>query len=277
MATNLTPQYQKAEDEYRTATTFSAKLEALQKMLREIPKHKGTESMQQQIKQRMAKLREMEEKQRQQKKGSHGFTLKREGEALVVLVGVVNSGKSTLLNLLTGAHAEVAAYPFTTKMPEVGVMDYHGVKIQIVEIPAITQNFLTTKMGPTFLSVIKQANVVVLLFQTPEEKALLDKELHGITVERLLYNHQENFPDIMWRHLKLIKIYTKQPGKKQEKRPLALKKGSMVRDVAHIVHKDFLQHFTFARIYGTSAKYEGQTVGLDHLLADNDIVELHQK
>ncbi len=60
MATNLTPQYQKAEEEYHNAKTISEKIAALTKMLREIPKHKGTENMQQQIKQRMSKLREQD-------------------------------------------------------------------------------------------------------------------------------------------------------------------------------------------------------------------------
>ncbi len=276
MATNLTPQYQKAEEAYRQARTFSEKLEALQNMLREIPKHKGTEAMQQQIKQRLAKLREMEKKQRQQKKGSHGFALKREGDALVVLVGPVNSGKSTLLNQLTGAHAEVADYPFTTTMPEMGVMDYHGVKIQVVEIPAIVLGFYRTKMGPSFLSLIKQADLMVLLFRTPEEKALLDKELMDVAVPRLIYNQQQDFPDVIWQHLGLMKVYTKQPGKKREEKPLALKRGATVRDVAQIVHKDFLQRFTFARIFGLSVKFAGQMVGLDHLLQDDDTVELHQ-
>lgn len=275
MATNLTPQYQKAEDEYRQAKTFSEKLEALQKMLREIPKHKGTEAMQRQIKERMSKVREMEEKQKQQKKGSRGFALKKEGDALVILVGTVNSGKSTLLNALTGTRAEIAPYPFTTKMPEIGIMDYHGVKIQMVEIPAIVHDFLKTKMGPTFLSVIKQADLLILLFHTPEEKALLDRELSAVRVERLIYNHQEHFPDLIWKYLPLVKVYTKQPGKKREIRPLALKKGSTVKDVAQIVHKDFLQHFKFARIFGKSVKYDGQMVGLDYVLHDDDTIELH--
>ncbi len=192
-----------------------------------------------------------------------------------MLVGPTNSGKSTLLNMLTGAHAEVADYPFTTTMPEMGVMDYHGIKIQVVEIPAIVPDFSSTKMGPTFLSLIKQADLVVLLFKTPDEKALLDKELSDIAVGKMIYNHQENFPDLLWGKLQLVKVYTKQPGKKKEDRPLALRKGATVRDVAEIVHKDFLERFRFARIYGRNVKFDGQTVGLDYLLKDDDVVELH--
>lgn len=276
MATNLTPQYQKAEEEYHRAVTFLERLAALQKMLQLIPKHKATEKMQQQIKQRIAKIKEQQEKQRQQRKGS-GFSLsiRKEGDAQVVLVGPANSGKSTLLNQLTGAHAEVAAYPFTTTMPEVGIMDYHGVKIQVIEVPAVVAGFAETKMGPTFLAIIKQADLMVLLFRTPEEKALLDRELAEVNVKRVIYIQQENFPDALWQHLGLVKVYTKQPGKKPEARPLALGKGATVRDVAATVHKDFLQRFKFARVYGKHARFEGQTVGLDYVLQDDDVIELH--
>ena len=179
------------------------------------------------------------------------------------------------MNQLTGTHAEIAAYPFTTKMPEMGVMDYHGVKIQVVEIPAVVDGYARTKMGPTFLSIIKQADLVVLLFYTTEEKMLLNRELLDVDRPRLIYNHQEHFPDLIWRHLSLVKVYTKQPSKKKEERPLALKRGAMVKDVASIVHKDFLKRFRFARIYGRNAKFEGQMVGLDYVLQDDDVVELH--
>ena len=90
-----------------------------------------------------------------------------------------------------------------------------------------------------------------------------------------MYNRQENFNDMIWMNLGLVKVYTKQPGKKKEDKPLALKNGATVRDVAEIVHKDFLKRFKFARIYGKNAKFEGQMVGLDHVMKDDDTVELH--
>lgn len=215
------------------------------------------------------------EQQQALRKGSFSISIKKEGSARLALVGTTNSGKSTLLNQLTGAKAETAPYPFTTKMPEVGVMDYHGVKIQIIEIPGVVPRFSQTKMGPTFLSLIKTADLIVLLFNTPEEKTLLDKELDDIGVEWIIYTHQEHFQDILWRRLGLLRVYTKQPGKKQEDRPMALRKGSLVKDLAVTVHKDFLKRFRFARVYGPSAKFDGQTVGLDHPLQDTDVVEIH--
>jgi ribosome-interacting GTPase 1 len=275
MATNLTPQYQKAEEAFHQARTSSEKLAALQKMLVLVPKHKATEKLQQQLKQRIAKIRLQEERQRQQRKGGYSIMVKREGAAQIVLVGTTNSGKSTLLRKLTGAKVEIASYPFTTKMPEVGIADYHGVKLQMIEIPALVEGFSATKMGPTFMSFVKQADLMVLLFKTPDEKKLLDKELEDVYVPKLIYNGQEDFVNILWKKLGLIKVYTKQPGKKKEGKPLALHRGATVRAMAKIVHKDFLKRFRFARVSGTSAKFGGQMVGLDHVLADDDVVELH--
>lgn len=277
VATNLTPQYQKAEQEYHQARTLAEKIPALQKMLQEVPKHKASEKLQQQLKGRLAKLRDLQEKQRQQKKGGHSVLLKREGDAQIVLVGTTNSGKSTLLNALTGSHVDVADYPFTTTLPEVGIMDYHGVKLQIIEIPAIVEHFAETKMGPTFLSLIRQSDLMVLLFKTPMEKNLLDRELEGVETVRLIYHQQENFSDLLWERLGLMMVYTKQPGQKPKNKPLALKKGAMIRDVAGVVHKDFLKRFRYARVQGRSAKFDWQVAGLDHTLQDGDVVELHMK
>ena len=81
----------------------------------------------------------------------------------------------------------------------------------------------------------------------------------------------------MWRRLNLIKVSTKQPGKKPDYPPVALEKGSQIKNLAEHVHKDFLKNFKFARVWGKSVKYQGQRCGLTHILKDDDIVELHLK
>ncbi len=277
MATNVTTEYQLAEEDYRNARTIPAKLVALSKMLQLVPKHKASEKLQQQIKQRISKLKAAQEKEAQKKKGGHSLSIKKEGAAQVVLIGTTNTGKSTLLHTLTGAHVEIASYPYTTTIPEVGIMDYKGVKIQIIELPAIIPCYGDTKNGPTFLAIAKQADLLIIFFHSPQEKQLIDREIADVHIPRLIYNNQNDFSRIIWEHLNLIKIFTKQPGKPAEKLPIAFPKHSTVNDVATRVHKDFLHHFRFARIFGKSAKFQGQTAGLDHVLADDDIVELHLK
>jgi uncharacterized protein len=279
MATNVGFEYQRAEEEYREASTPAEKLSALNKMLRLAPKHKSSEKLQASIKERIAKLKNSIDKQKKSKGSGFSLIVKKEGAAQICLVGKTNSGKSTLLKLLTSANVEIADYEFTTKKPEFGIMDYKGVKLQIVEIPAIVKNFENTVLGPTYLAILSQADLIVLLFNNPKDKSFLDNELKNINTKRLIYNKQEKkkLAKEIWDKLKIIKIYTKQPGKEKDFPPIALLKGTTVRGLAEKVHKDFVKLFRFARITGKSAKFNCQSVGLDHILADDDVVELHMK
>ncbi len=276
MATNAGLQYQLAEQAYFKAVTNEEKLTALQKMLQMCPKHKASENMQKNLKERISKLKTDIQKEKRAKKSAGGYSLsvKKEGAAQIVLVGTTNSGKSTLLKQLTKAQVEIAPYPFTTTKPEVGILDYHGVKLQIVEIPAIVNRYAATDHGKTYLSIIRQADLIILMFHTSAEKTLLDKELYGITVDKMIYNHQTNLADEIWKRLHLIKVYTKQPGKKKDHPPIALPKGATVATLASHIHKDFVKKFRFARIWGSS-KFPGQTVGLNYRVADDDVVEFH--
>lgn len=276
MPVNPTVQYQKAEQEYLEANTPEEQLTALQKMLSLCPKHKGTEKLQKQIKTKIAKLKDSIKKSA--KKGSYQkVSIKKEGAAIICIVGTTNSGKSTLLNKLTNANAKIADYPFTTKKPIQGILDYKGIKLQIVEIPAIVESFQSTELGPSLLAIIKQSNLIILTFNTPEEKKLLDKELAGINVRKIIYNEEQNFEEKIWNSLDIIKVYTKQPGKPRDYPPVALKKGATIQDLAEIVHKDFVKNFKYARVTGKSVKFENMRCGLDHILSDEDTVEFHTK
>ena len=133
MPANLTPEYMQAEHAFRSATSDDEKLMALEEMLRTIPKHKGTDKMQADIKRRISKIRESKEK----KAGKKGFSYKvpSEGSGQVALVGGPNVGKSHLLDSLTNAEPEVAPYPFTTPMPLPGMMVFEDIQIQLVDLP----------------------------------------------------------------------------------------------------------------------------------------------
>ncbi len=279
MATNPGFEYQKAEEEYRAVDTSEEKLKALQKMLRTAPKHKSSGNLLASIKDRIAKLKYVIERQKKSKGSGYSLSVKKEGAAQVCIVGKTNSGKSRLLNELTGANAEVADYEFTTKKPEVGIMDYCGIKIQIIEIPAIVNNFDDSVMGPSYMNILKHADLIILLFNNPDDKSFLDKEVKDVETERLIYNDEtrDEFAKKIWKKLGLIKIYTKQHGRKRDFPPVPFEKGVTVRDVATKVHKDFFKGFKYARVSGTSVKFEWQKVGREHVLEDDDVVELHMK
>ncbi|MBN2431943.1 MAG: 50S ribosome-binding GTPase, partial [Acidobacteria bacterium] len=120
MPANLTPQYLEAEQRYKRATQPDDKLAALQEMMSLIPKHKGTEKLQADIKRKIAQLRKETQKKGKAAKRHDPSNIPREGAGRVVLVGPPNAGKSALLAALTNAQPEVAPWEFTTRLPEQG-------------------------------------------------------------------------------------------------------------------------------------------------------------
>ncbi|MBN2621021.1 TGS domain-containing protein [candidate division WOR-3 bacterium] len=138
MPANLPPQYFDVEKQYREAKDPEEKLVYLQQLLSIIPKHKGTEKLQADLKTRMKKIKETLVKQKKTK-GSGGtwYQVEKQGAGQIVLVGLPNSGKSALVSVMTNANVEVADYPFTTQLPGVGMMEYQNIKIQIVDTPPL--------------------------------------------------------------------------------------------------------------------------------------------
>lgn len=138
MPANLPPQYFDVEKKYREARELREKLVYLQEMLAIIPKHKGTEKLQAELKTKISKMKDTISKQK--KSGGTGgawYQVEKQGAGQIVMVGLPNSGRSSLLNALTNAHVEVALYPFTTNLPQVGMMEYEDIKIQIVDTPPL--------------------------------------------------------------------------------------------------------------------------------------------
>ncbi len=159
MPANLTQQYHKAEQQYRQANTPEEELACLQAMLREIPKHKGTDHLQAQLKQKISKARkEMQSPSKSGKKG-RGVRIPRQGAGTAVVLGGPNAGKSQLLATMTRATPEVAPYPFTTHQPAPGMMPWQDVTVQLVDTPPITPDFFESYM----FGIIRGAELVLLM------------------------------------------------------------------------------------------------------------------
>ncbi len=138
MPANLTPRYRAAEEAYRRAANDRERLDALREMLATIPKHKGTEKLQADLKRKIARLRSGGGRGKGSGRRGPGHRVERSGAAQVALVGPPNSGKSRLVADLTHARPEVAEYPFTTRTPTPGIVVVDKIPLQLVDLPPVT-------------------------------------------------------------------------------------------------------------------------------------------
>ncbi|MCK4310728.1 MAG: 50S ribosome-binding GTPase, partial [Methanomicrobia archaeon] len=164
MPANVTMEYLLAEDEYRKAKTITEKIKALEKMYSTIPKHKGTEKMRLSIKQRLSKYKEKLEKSKVKRGRGPTFSVKKEGAAQVALVGLPNSGKSSILNVLTRANSVVASYPLTTRIPTPGMLEYNDIQLEIVDMPSIIKDISMGKgFGFQLIDAIRNADALIIV------------------------------------------------------------------------------------------------------------------
>jgi small GTP-binding protein len=387
MPANVTPEYLKAEDTYKSAKTPKEKLVALELMLSTIPKHKGTEKMQLQIKRNLSKLKKEVEKEKELKKGGSGgtsFFVRKEGAAQVALAGLPNSGKSTILNKLTGKDVDIGHYAFTTVKPTPAMLQYKGIQIQLVDMPGLIEGVSLGKgMGGPLISAIRAVDAIIitvdlsidpvkdleLILNELEAKGLrLNKKVPNIEIQKQptggieiigenflvecnsqdvkkilqeervhnaiitikepvtltdifevldssleykraiivgtkgdlpgskeglerLQKHVNNFkiipvsainlvnldilPSEIFSILGIIRVYTRSPGGEIDNEAMPMKIDSTALDAAKKVHKNLYKNFKFARVWGESAKFDGQRVGPEHILRDGDIIEIH--
>jgi ribosome-interacting GTPase 1 len=340
MPANLSPEYKTAEAAYRKAREPRDRLDWLREMLRTIPKHKGTERLQADIKSRIKELGD--ELDTVRRGGGHGgpsFVIHPEGAAQIALIGPPNAGKSLLHARLTASGAHDAPYPFTTQFPQPGMMPHEDIHFQLVDLPAIAAEHPVPWLQATLQSAdaalllvdlaepscVEQLEDVHSTLRTrrvalserwdasstaPEAITTDDADPFALRLPTLLLANKadlianidtelEAFRDLsgvrypllaisaatgqglgelgalLFRYLGIVRVYTKQPGHPAEKtRPFTLRHGETVRDVARLVHKDLERSVRYARVWGHSG-FDGQQVGMEHVLADRDVVELH--
>ena len=240
MPVNYTTDYLKAQMRYNDARSTEEKILALEEMLKTCPSHKGAENLRAQLRTRLAQL---------------------------CIIGFTNSGKSTLLSKLTQAKPAISGHAYTTKEPVVGMMDYRGVNVQLVEIPAT--------FDAEYLSIARTSDGVVCLARTKDERRRLEEllEQRFVRVRRLFVDplHTNTIKDRLWNMLNLNVVYTKT---NKGVSPMALPAGSTVLDFAKQIHKDFIARFRFARLWRKGRVHQ---VGLSYVLENGDIVELHMR
>ncbi len=312
MPANLPPEYFEVEKRFREAQSIQEKIALLEELISTVPKHKGTDKLRAELRRRLSKLRQESEKRKKSGRGDL-YSVEKEGAAQIVLVGLPNSGKSSLLATLTNARPVIASYPMSTVMPMPGMMPFEDIQFQIVDLPPIGNSSTDGWVS----SIIRGSNlmlVVIDLSDAPEiqaelileqlqkwkiipgkplilvaNKADLDPEEGGLKALREAFKDRypvvsvsttkktglEELKRMVFEHSGIIRVYTKEPGNKPDLTvPFILPKGATVLDLASLIHKDFVRNLKYACIWGSS-KFPGQRVQKDYPLQDRDIVELH--
>lgn len=264
MPVNAPAEYYAAEEKFKSAKSKEARVAALEEMIRLMPRHHGSENALAQLKARLAKL-----KKESEKKGARHVGVKKEGDAQVCIIGLANSGKSTLLAKLTEAKPKISATPYTTTRPEIGMMDYKGIKIQLVEIPST--------FDPEYMSIARSADAIVIVANNDKEREIVENVLKNNYVRQkfIVVNADENKTELkenIWDMLGLMVVHTK--AKDKHLSPMALPYNSTIKDFASRIHKDFVTNFRFARIMRSGRITQA---GLNYRLQDGDVVEIHVK
>jgi small GTP-binding protein len=192
MPTNVSPEAMAAEQRYMEANTLEDQIKALREYIAAVPKQKGTEKLLSNLKKTLSKLEgKLEKRMEKAKLGKSAiispFSIKKEGAGQVVIIGVTNSGKSSLMNALTNVNAEVGDYPFKTQLPVVGMIPYEDILIQLIELPAIIEGMnIKEGNGRQILSAIRNSDCVMILLDislnpVPQLELIL-KELEAANI-----------------------------------------------------------------------------------------------
>ena len=239
------------------------------------------------------------------------IAVRREGAAQIALVGPPNVGKSSILQALSEIQIKTGDYPFTTLRPVPALTRINDVLVQLVEIPGLIGGASDDRGGGrALLGVLRSADAIVFcarashpadeLHQVRDE--LATAEIHKPAILAITRADEATdadfdrlraaFPDLdvlkisildpesldalrdrIWQMTGLIRIYLRSNGS-TDAEPLALPLEATVADVAEAVHSDLGASFSGARVWGPSARFEGQRVGREHIVQDTDTVEI---
>lgn len=195
MVANLPPHYHTKEAELKNAKTPEEKIAILLEMMAIMPKHKGTEKLQKEIKSKIAKLRKQSTEKKVISRGSPVPVIEKEGAGQVIIAGPINTGKSTLLASMTKAKPEIADYPFTTKVPQPGMFQYQDIKIQVVDTPALSPGISENWLG----DLLRKSDMILILLDLSDDD-ILEKMDETINVlEQFKIKKQE-----LWEFTKKI-------------------------------------------------------------------------
>lgn len=191
MPANLPPTYLEAERRYREARTAEEKIEALEEMLALIPKHKGTDKMQADLKRRISRHREESQKKKGAAKQKSMFSIDKEGAAQVMVIGPPNTGKSSLVTALTNAAPEIAPFPHTTHRPTPGMAPFENVQFQLIDTPPVTAEYI----DPLMMDLVRRADIVVILLDMTADPIGQYEDILGVMKDFRIFPDGAEVPE----------------------------------------------------------------------------------
>jgi small GTP-binding protein len=227
------------------------------------------------------------------------IAVQREGAAQVAFVGPPNAGKSSLLQSLSNIQIKTGDYAFTTTRPVPALTRIRGVLLQLVEIPGLIEGAAEDRGGGrSLLGVLRGADAMVLCHEASRPSTLdpIRRELTaaGLELPTLVVATKtdeaaapagslgvsvlddaslDELRDAIWGLTGLIRVFLRRPGD-TEAEPLALRPPATVVDVAGTIHREVAEECRGARVWGPSARFAGQRVGREHVVADGDTIEV---
>jgi len=230
----------------------------------------------------------------------------RQGHKQFCLVGAPSSGKSSLLSKLSGMEIKIADYEFTTLKPIPAVVKLNGAQIQIVDLPGLIEGATEDAGGgKRLIGIVKNTDGVLFMIDLTKDYSRAEKvynelikaDIHKpiifignkidspsakenarklkekfkdlILLSTLTGEGMENLKKEIWEKSNLMRVYTE-----KTEEPMILEKGSSVEDLVGGIHKNLLANFKGAVINGKSAKFPNQKVGLNHVLEDEDRINI---
>ncbi len=243
------------------------------------------------------------------------FVFSKSGHVTACLVGLPNVGKTFLFERLGGSGSSIADYPYSTAVPALHQASLDNLSVQVVDLPPIAEDGLESlPYGQKLRRVLDLADVLCIVLdgtddleiqefvvaeelelsgpQSDQGLALVNRATEAgqsaremsigmLSGPRIVLGSESDFADVLPAVARVggfISTYAKPPGQSPEDADrLWVTAGSTVADLAATVHRDLARRLTGARVWGESARQEGQPVSAEHALADGDVVELQAR
>ncbi len=205
MPTNVTPEFDKQRIIYEETEDIAQRIIELEKLLSLAPRHKGGERMVGDYRKKMAQLKALLEKRREQDRarksgGTEEGVVRKEGAGQVCLVGVTNCGKSSIINAVTNATFDIGDYPFTTPIPTPAMLTLEDINIQLVELPGVFEGSHKAGIGRQALAVARNTDCIAIIIDLSQDidtqmniilgeldaaRIRLNKEKTAVRIERV--------------------------------------------------------------------------------------------